>query len=423
VTSLCVIPSGASPLRAAPKLRLPFAPWRRLAGAASILFALAGCVVPPKGTVNASGAGMTLTPVAFTALPGWSSAQPAGALAAFVTSCQRIQYLPPDQSLGGSGTAATLGGNAAAWSTVCSAARGTPLADDAAARAFFLAQFQPYLVAESGNSAARFTGYYEPEVAGSTTQTDAFQTPLLGLPPDLVSFDLGGFEPSLAGKTVVGRIAGDAVVPYYDRFQIDNGALDGQQLAIAWVADPVDAFFLQVEGSGRIDLPNGDTMRVVYAGKNGRPYVPIGRVMVEQKLLPPDGVSEQSIRAWLEAHPDRARAIMERNPSYVFFKTAPELPSDSGPPGALGVSLTPGRSIAVDRKYLPLGAPVWVDTTDPTTHAAYQRLMVAQDLGAAIQGPLHVDIFFGTGATASIPAGAMNAGGKVYVLLPKPAAP
>jgi membrane-bound lytic murein transglycosylase A len=292
-----------------------------------------------------------------------------------------------------------------------------------AARAFFLAQFQPYEVAETGSSAARFTGYYEPEVAGSTTQTDSFQTPLFGLPPDLVSFDLGGFEPSLAGKTAVGRIAGDTVVPYYDRFQIDNGALDGQQLAIAWVADPVDAFFLQIEGSGRIDLPNGDTMRVVYAGKNGRPYVPIGRVMVEQKLLPPDGVSEQSIRAWLEAHPDRARAIMERNPSYVFFKTAPELQSDAGPPGALGVSLTPGRSIAVDRKYLPLGAPVWVDTTDPTTHAPYQRLMVAQDLGAAIQGPLHVDIFFGTGAAAAIPAGAMNAGGKVYVLLPKPAAP
>jgi membrane-bound lytic murein transglycosylase A len=293
-----------------------------------------------------------------------------------------------------------------------------PPADDGAARAFFQSQFQPYLITQSGQSTAKVTGYYEPEVAGSASREGEFQTPLLGLPSDLVTFDLGAFDPSMAGKTVVGRLAGNAIVPYYDRFQIDNGALDADSLAVGWVADPVDAFFLQIEGSGRIDLPDGGVMRVTYAGKNGRPYVPIGRVMVEQKLLAANDVTEQSIRAWLEAHPDRARSIMDRNPSYVFFRTAPDLSNAAGPPGALGVSLTPGRSIAVDKSFLPLGAPVWLDTTDPVTHAPLQRLTVAQDLGAAIKGPLRADLFFGSGGTASVGAGAMNAPGRMYLLLP-----
>ena len=266
------------------------------------------------------------------------------------------------------------------------------------------------------------TGYFEPEVAGDINQQGPYQTPLLGLPPDLVTFDLGLFDPSQPGVTVVGRLQDKKIVPYYDRFEIENGALDPATLAIGWVADPVDAYFLQVEGSGRIDLPDGSVMRVTYAGKNGRPYVPIGRVMVQDKLLPTGGVTEQSIRAWLEAHPGRARAIMDQNPSYVFFRTAPQLSAAAGPPGALGVSLTPGRSIAVDKSFLPLGAPVWLDTTDPVSHAPLQRMTVAQDLGSAIKGPLRADLFFGSGAPAEAAAGAMDAAGQIYVLLPRPAA-
>jgi membrane-bound lytic murein transglycosylase A len=365
---------------------------------------------------------MALQPVAFSDLSGWGSDRPAAALVAFVASCDRIQYFPPDQSLGGSGEAARLGGKAAEWGPVCAAAKDVPPADDAAARGFFQTRFQPYRVTQLGRATATVTGYFEPEVAGDTSQEGQYQTPLLGLPPDLVTFDLGRFDPSQKGVIAVGQLRGQTILPYDDRFEIENGGLDPTSLAIAWVADPVDAYFLQVEGSGRITLPDGSLMRVTYAGKNGRPYVPIGRVMVKEGLLAADNVTEQSIRAWLEAHPDRARAIMDQNPSYVFFRTAPELSDRQGPPGALGVSLTPGRSIAVDDRFLPLGAPVWLVTTDPGSHAALRRLTVAQDLGSAIIGPLRADLFFGAGKAAEAAAGAMDAAGQLYVLLPLPAA-
>jgi membrane-bound lytic murein transglycosylase A len=364
---------------------------------------------------------LALQPVAFSTLPGWGSDASAAALAAFVVSCDRIQYFTPDQPLGGSGEAATLGGKAAQWGPVCAAAKAVPPADDVAARLFFQTRFQPYRVTQDDRSTAIVTGYFEPVVAGDTNQEGPYQTPLLGLPPDLVTFDLGLFDPARAGVIAVGRLDRQQLVPYYDRFEIENGALDPDGLAIAWVADPVDAYFLQVEGSGRIKLPDGSVMRVTYAGKNGRAYVPIGRVMVQEKLLPADHVTEQSIRAWLEAHPGRARAIMDQNPSYVFFRTAPELSADAGPLGALGVSLTPGRSIAVDDAYLPLGAPVWLATADPVSHAPLQRMTVAQDLGSAIIGPLRADLFFGSGPSAEAPAGAMHAPGQLYVLLPLPA--
>ena len=377
---------------------------------------LTGCAMP-GGTATAP---MALEPVSFSALPGWSANHPAAALTAFVSSCDRIQYFPPDQPLGGAGEAAALGGKAGEWGPACAAAKDVPPADDAAARRFFETRFQPYLVTQSGSTDALVTGYFEPEVKGSTSRGGIYQTPLLGLPPDLVTVDLGAFDASKKGATVIGRLQGNQVRPYYDRFQIENGALDPDSLAIAWVADPVDAFFLQIEGSGRIDLPDGSVMRVAYAGKNGRPYVPIGRVMVQEKLLAPNDVTEQSIRAWLEAHPDRAQAIMDENPSYVFFRTAPQLSEAAGPLGALGVSLTPGRSIAVDKTFLPLGAPVWLSTTDPVSHTPLQRLTVAQDLGSAITGPLHADVFFGSGEPAAVRAGAMDASGALYVLLPRP---
>ncbi len=390
----------------------------RAALAGLVLTALAGCAVPGAGTGP-----MALQPVAFGTLPGWPGSHAAAALAAFVVSCDRIQYFPPDQSLGGTGEAATLGGKAGLWGPACAAAKDVPPADEAASRIFFQTRFQPYLVLQGGSAAAKITGYFEPEVAGSASREGPYQTPLLGLPGDLVTFNLGAFDPSKAGVTAVGRLQGNQILPYYDRFQIENGALDQDSLAVGWVADPVDAYFLQIEGSGRLDLPDGSVERVTYAGKNGRPYVPIGRIMVQQKLLAANDVTEQSIRAWLEAHPERARAIMDQNPSYVFFRTAPQLADAAGPPGALGVSLTPGRSIAVDRSFLPLGAPVWLDTTDPVSRAPLQRMTVAQDLGSAITGPLRADLFFGSGNTAEVGAGAMNAPGQLYVLLPLPTAP
>jgi membrane-bound lytic murein transglycosylase A len=380
---------------------------------------LAGCALSQPSAPHGA---MALEPVAFTDLPGWGADHPATALVAFVASCDRIQYFPPDQSLGGAGEAARLGGRAGQWGPACAAAKDVPPADDAAARRFFQDRFQPYRVTKAGSATATVTGYFEPEVAGDTSQEGPYQTPLLGLPPDLVTFDLGLFDPAQPGVTAVGRLQGQEILPYYDRFEIENGALDPGSLAIAWVADPVDAYFLQVEGSGRIDLPDGSVMRVTYAGKNGRPYVPIGRVMVRDRLLDANDVTEQSIRAWLEAHPGRARAIMDQNPSYVFFRTAPQLADAAGPLGALGVSLTPGRSIAVDQGFLPLGAPVWLATTDPVSHAPLERLTVAEDLGSAINGPLRADLFFGSGRAAETAAGAMDAAGQLYLLLPLPEA-
>ena len=231
--------------------------------------------------------------------------------------------------------------------------------------------------------------------------------------------DLGAFSPDLQGKHVTGRLDGDRLVPYYDRAAIVDGALSSRRLELLWLADPVDAFVLQIQGSGRVRLPDGGIVRVTYAGQNGRPYVPLGRVLAERGAMPLDKVSMQSIRAWLAAHPEQAASTMDRNPSYVFFREMDDLHADQGPPGALGATLTPGRSIAVDKRFIPLGAPVFVATTDPLDNRPLDRLMLAQDLGGAIRGPVRADIFWGWDRAAEDRAGRMNAHGTDYLLLPR----
>lgn len=210
------------------------------------------------------------------------------------------------------------------------------------------------------------------------------------------------------------------LVPYWDRAQIEAGALRDQKLALLYVAGPVDAFFLQIQGSGRVLLGNGDVVRVGYAGQNGRPYVAIGKVLADRGQLRRADVTMQSIRAWLEQHPAEAAGVMAENPSYVFFRELPRLRADEGPLGALGVPVTPGRSIAVDHRYIPLGLPVWVDTTDSLDGVPLQRLMLAQDVGGAIKGPVRGDVFFGWGAQAEARAGRMRQPGRLFVLLPRP---
>ncbi len=209
------------------------------------------------------------------------------------------------------------------------------------------------------------------------------------------------------------------LIPYFDRSEIEHGALSGKRAELLYLADPVDAFFLQIQGSGRVTLPTGAVVRVTYSGQNGRPYVPIGRVLSASGDIAPADVSMQSIRAWLNAHPDRAASVMDQNPSYVFFRELPNSDPNEGPPGALGAALTPGRSIAVDRAFIPLGAPVWIATTDPLDGSALERLMVAQDLGGAIRGPVRADLFFGWDAAAAERAGKMRQTGREFVLLPK----
>jgi membrane-bound lytic murein transglycosylase A len=357
--------------------------------------------------------------VGFDALPGWSADPAWAAVPALLRSCGGLADLPREQALGGAGDAARLAGTAGQWTGICAAADHLRPRDDAGARAFFERYFQPYAMTVNGRSEALFTGYYEPEVQGARRRGGPYQTPILALPDDLVQADP---PPGATGKSI-GRISDGRLVPYYSRAQIETGALARRGLELFWLADPVEAFFLQVQGSGRIRLPNGAIARVGYAGKNGLAYVPIGRLLTERGEIPAEQVSMQSIRAWVAAHPDKAKALMDENPSYIFFRELPGLPPDEGAPGAFGVPLTPGRSLAVDPQLLPLGAPVFVETTDPLNAAPLRRLTLAQDTGSAIKGALRGDFFFGWGTQAEDRAGKMRQPGRAWLLLPRPARP
>ncbi|HVA12941.1 MAG TPA: murein transglycosylase A [Stellaceae bacterium] len=370
---------------------------------ACLALMLAGCAAPKPLPPQ-----LTLTPVGFDALPGWREDHAAAALAAFVKSCAELDRRPARAAVG----PAALGMTAAAWRAPCVSARATPRGD-AAARAFFERAFTPYLAASNEASDGLFTGYYEPLLHGARRPGGRYRTPILKRPPDLVMVDLGRFRPAWRGERIAGRVVAGSLVPYPSRAEIERGALDLDRLALFWVDDPVDAFFLQVQGSGRIELPNGALVRLGYDGQNGRPYVAIGKILVERGALAADAVSLQSIRAWIKAHPDQATALMDQNPSYVFFR---EQPGD-GPIGSEGVVLSAGRSLAVDRGFIPLGAPVYLDVDDHDT--ALRRLMVAQDTGGAIMGPVRGDVFWGFGAAAEARAGAMRASGRYFLLLPK----
>lgn len=383
----------------------------------ALALALAGCVQAPVPTAAPSATAkvaMGLVPVGFDQLPGWAEDHPAQALAPFVAGCARM-----GESLGGTGETFARGGTASSWKPACDAAAVVPASDDTAARRFFEVTFQPYQLTADGKTSGLFTGYYEPEVRGARSPGAGFDVPLLSKPSDIIQVDLSAFADDLKGKRISGRLQSGTLVPYYDRAEIVDGALKGKRLELLWLANPVDAFFLQIQGSGRVNLPDGRVVRVTYAGQNGRPYVPIGRVLADQGAIPLAEVSMQSIRAWLESHPTEANAVMDRNPSYVFFRELTGTRPDEGPPGALGATLTPDRSVAVDRSYIPLGAPVFIDTTNPVDGTKLQRLMVAQDLGGAIKGPVRSDIFFGWGAKAEDIAGRMRQTGQEYILLPK----
>jgi membrane-bound lytic murein transglycosylase A len=244
--------------------------------------------------------------------------------------------------------------------------------------------------------------------------------PLYGRPPELVTVDLGRFRDDLKGKRIAGKVEEGALIPFADRKAIDQGALAGRKLEIVWVDDPVEAFFLQVQGSGRVELAEGGEMRVGYAAQNGRPYTSIGRALIQSRALNPETVSLQTIRAWLEAHPDRIDEVLEKDASYVFFREV----KGEGPMGAEGVPLTPGRSMAVDLNYLPLGVPLWLSGGMPAPREGQpdrklHRLLVAQDTGGAIRGPVRGDLFWGFGPEAEALAGRMKHRGKLWVLLPK----
>lgn len=379
-----------------------------LAGLIAIigLFGLAACETKPPQQQ------LTLEPARFADLPGWTSDRHGEALVAFKKSCGRILTLEDGVQLGAAGITRP----AAVWRTVCEAALGLDSDDHAAVRNFFMQHFEPFIAADNGRRDGLFTGYYEPELRGSRRQGGRYTVPILGRPADLVMVDLGLFRSEWRGQRIAGRVENGTLRPYPTRAEIEAGALKDHRLEILWVDDRVDAFFLHIQGSGRIVLEDGTAVRVGYAAQNGHPYVAIGRELVARGIMRREDVSMQSIRAWLAANPDAAPSLMNMNPSYVFFR---ELDGD-GPIGSEGVVLTPGRSLAVDRTFIPMGVPVWLDAEDPLdANARLQRLMVAQDTGGAIRGPVRGDIFWGHGPEAAERAGRMRSTGRMWILLPR----
>lgn len=390
----------------------------------AFLLLLVGCaelqtiLTPPTTTpAPVSAAPTTGQPVAvyqkvsFADMPGWTGDKIEEALPALTLSCKRLVTLPAERSLGANNKTGTVSD----WTDFCT--RLLMVSTPAELRAVIEEKLQPWQITEAGKSDGLFTGYYEASLKGSRSRHGTYQTPLLRRPADLVMVDLGDFREELKGQRIAGRVQGGRLKPYEDRRQIETGALSSRHLEMVWIDDPVAAFFVQVQGSGRVQLDDGDVLRVGYDGQNGHPYVAIGRTLVAEGALTQEQVSMQSIAAWLHAHPDRAAAVMHSNPSYVFFRAVPGI---DGPEGAAHVALTPGRSLAVDNRFIGYHVPVWLDAEDPRSAGArLQRLMVAQDTGGAINGVVRGDFFWGHGAEAEAAAGVMKSQGRYFVLLPK----
>jgi membrane-bound lytic murein transglycosylase A len=343
-----------------------------------------------------------LKPATYAALPGWQTDNQSEALAALKQSCTRIMKKDAAETFGAAGVA----GNYADWQTPCANLPAT-----GGGRAFFETYFTPYEVWGDDRDGL-FTGYYVPSLPSSPQAS----VPIYGRPSDLVTVDLGAFKPEWKGETITGRlVGGEKLIPYPARAEIEKEPLKNAEV-IARVNDSVDAFFLQIQGSGVVQNADGTVVPVGYAAQNGHAYTAVGKVLLDRGHLKKEDVSMQSIRRWLAENPKEAQAIMNENKSFVFFR---RLDSD-GVPGAEGVALTPMRSIAVDRRKIPYGAPVYIDTESPDGKGGrLQRLMVAQDTGGAIRGAVRGDFFWGAGDRAAEMAGVMKSRGQAYVLLPK----
>jgi len=355
---------------------------------------------PPRNGAAAPAIDLSrLSPVPFAALPGWESDRHQDALAAFLRGCEKLRAQPQ-------------------WRASCDEAAGLPAGDGTAARAFFEARFEPFALSNADDTVeGTITGYYEPVLRGSRIRTGRYQHPIYPPPEDMVAVDLAGVYPELQGKRLRGRVDGRRLVPYHTRADIEAGKAPLAGREIVWTDDPVDLFFLHVQGSGRIALDDGRTIRVSYADQNGHPYVSVGRLLVERGELTLDQASMQAIRAWGERNPGRLASLLQENPSYVFFR---ELSAEAdGPPGSLGVPLTAGRSLAIDPRAVPLGAPVYLATTEPNSPTPLNRLMMAQDTGGAIKGSVRGDFYWGSGDEAGRQAGRMRQSGRMWILMPR----
>ncbi|MDH5631375.1 MAG: MltA domain-containing protein [Gammaproteobacteria bacterium] len=337
-------------------------------------------------------------------LPGWQEDDPAAAWPALQSSCNSSAVRSSPE-----------------WAQLCSEVVLIGEVNTETARAFFESRFVARAITtEEGNAEGLITGYYEPILSGSRKRSKRYRFPIYSTPDDLLRVDLSSLFPELANRPVRARLDGNRVVPYYSRRQIENGHRSLRDKVLLWVDNAVDVFFLHIQGSGRVRLDTGDEIAIGYADQNGHPYQSIGAQLIRWGELERENVNMYSIRQWIENNPDRAMQLLHSNPSYIFFdERKAEL---AGPLGSLNVPLTAGRSIAVDRNVVPLGSPVWLDTTLPASgadpEAVFRRLMMAQDTGGAIKGAVRADVFFGRGESAEFYAGHMKQSGRMYILEP-----
>ncbi|ACY17334.1 MltA domain-containing protein [Haliangium ochraceum] len=363
---------------------------------------------------------LSLEPVAFADIPGWQQDRVDQAMPALLRSCGRLDRLPLQRPVG----PGALAGTVATWRPICKAARRVPAGDADAARRFFRAHFAAYLAGDRGDPAGRFTGYYEAHMRGAEKPGGRYRYPIYKRPPELVMVELNDFYPRPKPRRVAGRVVDGRLKPYYTRAQISRGALAGRDLELFWVDDPVDALFAQIQGSGIVELPDGSEVRVGYAGKNGHAYTAIGRELLREGAITREEMSMQAIRAWFDANPGRTQEMINRNRAFVFF----EREQRDGAIGAQGVVLTPERSVAVDPYYIPLSSPIFIDTEVPDPDAPgqtmpFRQLVIAQDTGGAIRGPVRGDIFWGAGERAFAIAGQLKGRGRYHILLPRAVAP
>ncbi len=304
-----------------------------------------------------------------------------------------------------------------AWQAVCTEAEQLKNPSKSKILEFFKKKFSVYRATNvDGTESGLITGYYEPIIKGSRTKRDQYQHALYTRPDDLITVELASLFPELANKRVRGRVVGTKLIPYFNRAEIeaDNSPLQGREFV--WVDDQIDLFFLQIQGSGMVHLDNGEKMHIGYADQNGQPYQSIGRLLIDRGELTADKASMQGIKDWAKKNPTKLRELLNANPSYVFFRELP--PGLPGPLGALGVPILAERVVAVDPKFVPLGAPIFLSTNQPFTNKLLQRLMMAQDTGGAIKGGVRADFFWGAGNEAGRQAGSMKQSGKIWVLLP-----
>ena len=350
-------------------------------------------VEPPKPAEK------PLQPAEWNELPGWTGDDPGAAFTAFVASCRSLE-------------------KQAVWKATCASARAQTDLASTALRAWFEGAFRPWaLVNPDGSRNGLITGYYEPILKGSRQKARGFAHPVFGPPEDMIVVELAELYPELKHLRLRGRLEGRKLVPYYSRAEWNPQESKRSPEALLWIDDPIDLFFMQIQGSGQVQLADGSRVRLNYADQNGHPYRSIGRWLIERGELKAEQASMQGIKNWARANPARLAELLNANPSLVFFR---ELPVEgSGPQGAMGLPLTPERSVAVDPRHVPLGAPIWLATTRPNSEQALTRLMLGQDTGGAIRGVVRADFYWGSGTEAGNQAGKMRQQGRMWVLMPR----